>query len=242
MIRTYLTIGLFMTLSIRLFAQGDSLSRSVNLSLMGQHQSGNLNSISLNPRAQIRFQSPDFSADLESSYQLLRVEGFTMVSDFWTEGLYQRAARKKFFPALALVSGFAKSYDLQSSLHLSAGMGFNVLKWKPNEFLQVHALVGYLRFEFNDIPAHSTAALGLALRASFPVSKTSSLSWKLKTYHSLSNKNFVGGDNLFLYHISIGQSFGLRLSHNIIFNNQTGAQISRINSVFLFGFDFKLHQ
>lgn len=236
------TIGFAFCLLGSLLAQTDSLQTQIVGRLMGQRQTGNLNSIAVSPSLGFTLSKKSFKTDLQTSYQYLQVGGFTLVSDFWVDALHQHRVHKRLYPMVSAIYGFAKSYQIKTSLHLSAGLGLNVRRKSPMNYLQVHAFAGYLNFEFEGAPTHSAAALGSAIRGAFPLSKTALLLWNVKSFHSLADTDFWGANNQVMLRYQISPALGLNISHNTVFNNQPFADIKRLNTVMMFGVDFKYNK
>lgn len=239
--------NVFLTLifSITLFAaygQADSLQAQIQGRIMGQRQTGNLNSIAVSPSLGITLSKKTFKTDVQANYQYLQVDGFTLVSDFWIDALHQHQVHRRFFPMASAIYGFAKSYQIKTSLHLSAGLGLNIWRKSPMHYFQMHAHAGYLNFEFQGAPTHSAAALGSAFRGAFPLKKHAMLFWNVKSFHSLADTDFWGANNQVMLRYQISPALGLNISHNTVFNNQPFADIKRLNTVMMFGVDFKYNK
>lgn len=220
-------------------SQKDSLSVNAELGIRGRWQTGNLNQLGLNPDARLLLSNTKIALDFRASYQYLRVERFTAISDFWTSGLISYTPTRRFFPILAGYYGFAKSYKIDQSLFVGTGAGSNIINKSNRSFLQIHAFVGYFQFEFEEQDIHSTFAIGSIMKAAIPLGKPFHITWQLDTYHATFDSDLWGASNVIMINYQISKKLFLNLSHNTIFNNQSATNIKKVNTLMMFGIRYQ---
>ena len=221
------------------FSQTDTLTISSEIGLRGRWQTGNLNQLALNPTAHLLFSKKAFQAEVKGIYQFLRVEGFTIISDFWINGMVQLVPHKRIYPLITTNYGFAKSYKIGHSLLVGGGLGINLYQKSPRSFLQVNAFAGYMDLQFENEPRLSAPSLGTLLKAAVPIADRIHLSWELQTYHPDFNREYWGANNIVRLHFQVVKNLSLTASHHTIFNNKAITGIQKTNTLMLFGLQFQ---
>jgi len=230
---------LLMAAGVNAFGQSDSLTLSGELGLQGRLQTGNLQQFALNPSGQLRLNSRRLHAHFQASYQYLNVSNFTIMSDFWSTLLLSHRTSKNVFPAFISSYGFAKSYQIDRSLLVSPGLGWNVINDTHKNSLQLYGFAGYLNLKYHEHVAIETLSFGGLIKASLPLTTNIGIIWTLHTYHPLNNSSLWGFNNLILFQYHISPVISLQASHNTIYNSETITDISNTNTVMMFGMAYK---
>ena len=109
--------------------------------------------LGLNPSVALDFSNSRTEVIVNGTYQFLRVEGFTAISDFWTRALYRFKTGRCLDPIGVLNYGFAKSYRIDHSLVVGAGAGWRIRQKSRRDFIEIQAFGGYLNLEFPNLPS-----------------------------------------------------------------------------------------
>ncbi len=222
-------------------SQNDTLFVQGEIGLRGRWQTGNLDQIGINPNSRFKIYNSKLNSDVLATYQLLKVNGFTAVSDLWIGSISRLNAHKKIYPMVSANFGFAESYRINSSIVMGAGAGINMIKASPFRYFQINGYAGYLDFKFEDTKAHTAAMIGTSMQSSLPIGERMKFSWELHTYHSLSNDEFWGLNNIVILYVEVFRNIFVTLNHQTIYNNQNIESIKNTNTLMLFGFQFQFH-
>lgn len=217
-------------------AQSDTLTFRSDLTILGRRQTGNLNQFGFNPSIRLSLGKSSFNAEVAATYQLLEVNGFRSINDFWTTGIVRLNPTQRLYPFAVTYYGFADSYKIERSLVGGAGAGLNVFSKSPRHYFQVHLFGGYSNVEFEEANSQSSPAFGTFLKSELPLFKNLlGLLWELHSYHSLEDDQFVGVNNLLNLRLALPKGFSLNVSHTTIFNNTVNEGIAKINTLMMFG-------
>ncbi|KAA3620985.1 MAG: DUF481 domain-containing protein [Bacteroidetes bacterium] len=219
----------------------DSLIIRYNIGLLGRWQTGNLSQFGINPRAAINFFHSNFNGELNADYQFMKAGDFTLVNDFWVNGIYRHSPERKVFPMLAFYSGYAKSYKIDAAVTAGAGAGVNLFRISPFKYLQFHVFAGYLYFDFENESAHQSLGIGTITKAAFPVGKQLNVIWQLDTYNSGKDLPFWGGSNKFILQFKVTGALSFDVMHSILFNNKVAGGIEKTNTLMQFGIQYHYH-
>ncbi|WP_281612847.1 DUF481 domain-containing protein [Flammeovirga sp. SubArs3] len=231
-----LLLSFIILFSMTAFSQElDTLKWNNRVSLIGRHQSGNLNQYSIMPTLRSTLHNSKIYVELDVNYQYIKVEEFEVVNDFWVSGLMQYGHQQKIYPVVYGLNGFAQSYHIDKSSFLGGGMGWNVLKQKPNTYLQLHVMAGYLNFQFTETPLHEAFSWSASARARFPISKLFQVEWEVLTYQSTKDTDYRGLGNLLVLNFMVNKWLGLNIRHQIYYNHKEVPLTENLNSVAYFG-------
>ncbi len=217
-------------------AQSDSLRIKVDVGLRGRWQMRNLNQLGFNPELKWRLSGESNNVELQGTYQFLRVEGFNVISDFWSNAFYQHGYDQKVFPMVMVMYGFARSYKIDHSVLAGAGVGFHGWRKSQEDFLRLQIYTGYLNLKFEEEVASPNFTLGSAISAAFRLGNPLGLSWELQTYHPISNTNLWGFNNALALTVALSDQLFISISHSTVFNAKTVTDIEKVNTLMTFGF------
>ncbi len=220
-------------------AQKDTLKTSLQIGVMGQWQKGNLEQLSVMPNGTLKLYNKKVYTELSANYNYLLLGEFNPVNDFWLSGIAQLKPYQRFFPAIQLVNGFARSYRIDQSNFNSIGGGINLINNQPNKYLQFHVTAGYLHFKFAGVAPHSTFALGTSLRSSFPLSEQVNLNWSFSTYHSGTDTEFWGGEHLLKLNVMLSKNLFLNVLHQTYYQNKEIPDTKKTTAILQFGISYK---
>jgi len=209
------------------------------IGLRGRWQTGNLNQLGLIPSAQLLVEASKFSISINSSYQYLKVDGFNPVNDFWNFALFKANPKHTLHPILAANIGFARSYKINKSYTIGIGMGYNLRNKSSKDFVEMGVIAGYMDLEYENEKPHKSASFGLLLSTSFPIGENLHISNNLKTYHSSKDHTFWGGSNQIMLHYQLKENLSLNISQDLVFNNQNAGGIEKLNTLMLFGLQYR---
>ncbi|ANQ52360.1 DUF481 domain-containing protein [Flammeovirga sp. MY04] len=218
----------------------DTLKWDNRISLIGRHQSGNLNQYSIMPTWRSTLHNSKINAVLDVNYQYIKVEEFEVVDDFWVSGMLQYGHQQKVYPIVYGLNGFAQSYHIDKSSFLGGGMGWNILKQKPNSYLQLHVMAGYLNFQFTETPLHEAFSWSGFIRTKFPISKMFQLEWEVLTYQSMKDTEYMGFGNLLVFNFMLNKWLGLNVRHQIYYDHKEVPLTENLNSIAYFGLNVNL--
>lgn len=238
----FLIIVLSLGLTGQVFAQADSLTVRSDIGLNGRWQSGNLNQFGVNPHAQLLLANQKFSSELKVDYQYMNVEKFNLINDLWLREVVKINPGKKVYPMAVLISGFAKSYDIKQSLSVGAGAGLNLRHKSPFDYFRVGLYGGHFYFEYNNEVPLKGATIHSMINAMIPLAGKMTLIWDLDTYNFIKDGSIWGLNNSVVFQFEIAKNLSLNLIHSTIFNSKTTANIKKINTLMMFGINYKFNK
>ncbi len=225
-------------------AAQDTLSVSAEVTLLGRKQSGNLNQVGLSPTALLKVNNSAFDLESRTTYQLLRVNGFTVVNDLWTNTFLRLGSGQRLYPVVVGYYGFADSYDIEQSFIGGAGGGAQLLRSENGASLEVTGFGGWVNVEFTGNPEsvnsnNSSMVLGSIIRGNLPLPVVKmKIRWEFHSYHGLRDQQFFGFNNLIQIHYPINKGFQVTANHNTIFNQTVSSGIARTNTLLMFGLTY----
>lgn len=226
---------LFSLCKTNIKGQPDSTQIGGFAGIRGMWQTGNLNQVSLIPNGKAWLTHPNHYAELLATFHYIKVSGFEVKNDLWSNSLYQYKPENRFFPSAQVVTGTAVSFRINHSILAGIGGGVNVIRKRPTKYLQVHLYTSYLNFEFEGESPLRSFAIGTNLRANIPLNKWLNFHWELGSYHSMKETDFWGGSNLLQLSFRIGSKFSMNLSHQTYHNQHTITNIKNTNTQTLWG-------
>lgn len=245
MSKTILTVA-FMSWSTIVLSQNsddltkDSISRNIRFGLMGDWQKGNLNQWSLMPNLSANVSNHSYFAQINISYDYLFVQDFAPLNDFWANGLFQYKQHNRFYFVANSIVGYAKSYKIRQSIYNGIGIGTNIKKNEPRNYIQCHVLGGFLNLQFENQFTSPSSSVCALIRTQFPVNKQLFLKWELATYNSIKEGDNFGGNNLIQINASVGKGLFFNLTHEIFYTNLSIQNSEKLNSVMFLGMQFQL--
>ena len=237
-----LLISLLIALHTKLLAQTDSLKVSTEIGIKGRRQTGNLNQLALNPTLKVVLYKKRFYTELQGNYQYLNVNNYKVNSDFWSSALYQYKDYKTLYPALITRYGFSKSYRINHSLFSGIGLGWNLRNKSMYDKIQLNAFTGYMNFEYETTDSHSSLASGFLFKLTHPISKSLNIIMEMQSYHSATTSTIWGVGNKISIQYKLPKNLFLNVTHNIIYNNKTVADIKKGNTILLFGIPYQYNK
>ena len=232
---------LFFCIESIAIGQSDSLIMNIEMGIRGRWQTGNLNQLAINPNVRLVFSNQKFLTEFRADYQYLKVSGFVPVNDLWTSWTYKYRPKRKLFPLIRTIGGFAKSYKIDHSFLAGGGAGINILYKSPFQYLQFHAFAGYMDFQFEGENLYTSPTIGTTIQSSFSIAPRMNISWEIQSYHTTKDNSFWGGSNNVFFIFQLFKKLSFTINHNTIFNNKTIADIKNTNSLMLFGVQFQIN-
>lgn len=227
--------------SLSAWSQKQAIKLDLEAGLRVRWQSGNLNQLAVNPSLRLTLASPQWQLSSQASYQYLQVEGFAILNDFWTYSELAYQPEKRIFPIGSVRYGFARSYQIENSLHTGPGLAWNLIQQSPQKFVRLSLIGGYLHFAYIGEPSHQSFALGSVLAASFPLGERLQIRLEGSSYHSLMALNYWGLSQSLGLIADLGKGFSLSINQNLIYNHQVVESIQNTNSLLMLGFQYRIN-
>lgn len=223
------------------WSQNQGITLDLEAGVRVRWQSGNLNQLAVNPELRLKLASSHWQFSSQASYQYLQVEGFAILNDFWTYSEIAYQPQKRIFPIGSFRYGFARSYQIEQSLHTGLGLAWNIVQKSPKKFVRFSLIGGYLHFAYIGEPSHRSFALGSVIAASFPLGERLQLRLEGSSYHSLMALNYWGLSQSLGLLADLGKGFSLSINQNLIYNHQVVESIQNTNSLLMLGFQYRIN-
>jgi hypothetical protein len=233
-----ITLSIFLIFTLQIFAQ-DSTITYFEIGINGRMQTGNLNQFGVQPTLRHSIFNSKISNDFQANYQYMTVEGFNLINDFWTKDIFKINPNRKFYPMAMAIFGTAKSYLIENSFNVGAGVGYNVVSKSPMQFMHLHLFGGYMYFKYQDEEAFESPTVGTNISSAFPIKNKATVIWELDTYHPIYGLDFWGFNNQLILQFQITKHISFNLIHNTIFNNTTTTNIQKWNTTTMFGIQYR---
>ena len=176
-----------------------------------------------------------WSGTLSASYQYVRVEGFTVVHDWWNYALLKRGYTKRLHPVGMLYYGAAKSFGMERALVGGVGVGLNVVRKSPVKFVRINTIVGYLNFNYSINSSVEGAVLNSFLNASWPLGKQAQLNLQTHGYLAPNESDVYGFQNTVQLAFPITRQVSATLSHMLVYSERVDEGKEQLNTTLLAG-------
>lgn len=221
-------------------AQQDSLRFNAIVEAKANHQSGNLNQFGGLVLLNLTLADSTWYGRLAGNYTFAKIEGFTVLNDFWvfTHLKYQHS--KRFYPTAMVYSGFAKSFGIESAQLMGVGGGLNIWQKSQSQFLNLNVISGYATFDYR-----TNATINGWVTNAFISGNTSlfkkklDLNWELHTYF-LPKDEVHGVQNNLRIGVPITKQLMVSATQQIIYNNHVEPEIERVNTLLFLGLSVKI--
>ncbi len=230
-------IILFLVISQFVIAQKDTLKLHGVFNLQGRYQTGNLNQFSSNLLTKGTLINSKWYVGVSVNYTYAKIEGYNAVNDFWSSGVIKRNHSKNIYPVGIVYSGFAKSFGIVGAYIGGLGVGGNIIKASTKKLLNINLIGGYSRFNYAQVKNVEGIVANIFISSRTKLFKNKiELNWEFHGYYlPNSNLNISGTQNSIRISVPIKKTIKLTAMHQHIYNSYVDTEISKINSMLLFG-------
>ena len=215
--------------------EADSLQLNGMLRAQFMLQSGNLNQVGGNGMALLNATRKQWSGTLSTAYQYVRVEGFTVVNDWWSYALAKRSYTRRVHPIGMAYYGFANSFGINSATVGGAGVGLQLLAASPTKFVRLNTIGGYMHFDYSTAEDATGAVANTFLNASWPVGKHTILGWQTHAYWVPAFEDVYGFQNSVQLALPLTKRLNFTVSHLLVYSQRVDAGKEQLNTTLLAG-------
>ncbi len=236
-----ISLILFLTISITVNAQEDTLKLHGMFNLQGRQQTGNLNQIGGMALIKASVMNSKWYTGVSGSYNYVEVEKFNAVNDLWSSGLVKYNHKKMVYPLVMAYAGFAKSFGIDEAYVSGAGFGVNVFQKSPIKYLNINVIGGYSTFNYATVSDVTDWVTNIYISSNTNIFKSKAeINWEFQAFYFPNTDIDVTGilNNIRLS-LPLTKSIRFTLTHQYLYNSYVDVAVSKENSMLLFGLMIK---
>ena len=209
--------------------------------LQGRQQSGNLNQIGGMALVKGSLMNSKWYTGVSGSYNYVEVEEFNAVNDFWSSGLVKYKHLKTVYPLAMVYVGFAKSFGIDEAYVGGIGGGVNIIQKSPNQYFNINVIGGYSTFNYAQVSDVNDLVTNVFIASNTNLFKNKAeINWELHAFYFPKSKiDILGIQNNIRLSLPLTRTIRFTLTHQYLFNSYVDSEISKENSMLLFGVSIK---
>jgi hypothetical protein len=125
---------------------------------------------------------------------------------------------------------------------LGIGLDWNLRNKSMSDKIQLNVFTGYMKFEFETTDSHSSLASGFLSKLTHPISGNLNIIMEMQSYHSATTSTIWGVVNKISIQYKLPKNLFLNITHKIIYNSKTVADIKKGNTILLFGISYRYNK
>ena len=219
--------------------KADSLRIEGELGIRGKWQTGNFAQFVVNPNARLNLETKKAFIELRSNYELLKVNGGSLINDLWSYGLVQYQQEQTLFPMAIIHYGFSQAYAIDRSWVGGVGVGINLLPTSQSASLQSNFFLGGMDLKYEGARAHTAFSVGSYLKLEIPLKNEAVRCFiDSHTYLSLQNTSYHSLNARAILSFRLLQHLYANVTYRLVYNNNNPSVSTNTNGKLIFGFNY----